>query len=281
MVLLIGVQLINRFIYNLNSSEELNILLQEKMEEGKKLAALENEITIARNIQLANVPHTLPEVQEFDIGVKYIPAENISGDFYNFHAFEKEKLGVLIADVSGHGIPSSLITSMVKILFSTLKPVYSQPDLFIRGLNRYLHDKMEGNFLTAGYCYISRKDKKAVFSRAGHEPLFHISHKSSEAVLHEYKPSGIIIGLNNDIDPKVTEFTIDSGDRIILYTDGLIEVINDTKEIFGRERLKKLMVQSKHLPIDETLEFILKSLREWNSFGSFEDDFTLVIIDIR
>ena len=280
MMILIGLQLINRFVYNLNTSEHLNTILIEKMEESKRLERLENEISIARKIQLGNVNNTIPGLDMFRIGVKYIPAENISGDFYNFHTTEPDKLGVLIADVSGHGIPASLIASMVKILFSILTPIYSRPDLFIKELNRYLFDKMGGNFLTAGYCYISKSKNSAVFARAGHEPLLHISYKSGEAVLHEYEPPGRIIGINPESNPEQVEFEIVTGDRIILYTDGLIEIFNEKKEISGKEMLKSLLLQSKDLDTEKAIEFVFNSLSEWNSYKQFEDDFTLIIIDI-
>jgi len=278
-IILIGVQLVNRFIYNLNESEQLNILLNEKMEEGKRLARLENEVSIARKIQLANVPRSLPELKGFSIGVKYIPAENISGDFYNFHAPERDRLGILIADASGHGIPASLIATMVKILFNTLAPVYSDPGQFIRGLNEYIHDKMNGNLLTAGYCFISREDKKAIYARAGHEPLLHIS--SRDSVLREYNPYGRIIGFNGKVDSELIEFPVDSGDRIILYTDGLIEIYSEMDEVFGREKFKELLIQSKDLSADESTEFIYRSLCKWTSVKPFKDDFTLIIIDIE
>lgn len=280
MMILIGLQLVNRFIFNLNTSEQLNILLQEKMEAGSRLARLENEIMIARKIQLANVPQSLPELRGFNIGVKYLPAENISGDFYNFHPFEDKGLGVLIADASGHGVPASLISSMVKILFGTLAPVYSNPDLFIQGLNMHLYNKMEGNILTAGYCYIDRSLKKAHYARAGHVPLLHISRKNGVDVLHEYMPHGRVIGIKESIELDLVEFEIGPGDRIVAFTDGLTEAFNSSKEMFGLDRLKMLLMQSKDLTIDESIEFIFDALNAWKQSGGFDDDFTLIIIGI-
>jgi len=281
MMMLIGLQLINRFIYNLNSLEQLNILLVKKMEEGERLARLENEISIAKKIQQSNVPNIIPELNTFTIGVKYIPAENISGDFYNFHTIEPDKLGVLISDVSGHGIPASLIASMVKILFSILSPFYADPYNFIKELNKYLFDKMGANFLTAGYLYIDKSEKKGVYARAGHEPLIHITRNNNEAVLHEYLPRGRIIGINPHIELETAEFSINPGDRIILNTDGLSEVFNEKKELFGRERLKNLFIDSNSLPAGEAVEFVYDSLSRWNKYKLFEDDFTLIIIDIE
>lgn len=280
MMILIGVQLVNRFIHTLNASERLNLLLQEKMEEGKRLASLENELSIARRIQLANVPRTLPDVQSFTIGVKYIPAENISGDFYNFHTVERDKLGVLIADVSGHGVPASLIASMLKVLFGTLTPLYERPVEFLRGLNGSLYDKMEGNFLTAGYCYIDRAAGKAFFARAGHEPLLHISYKTGEAELHEYKSRGMAIGFRPDIDTEVMEFAVTPGDRIILYTDGLIEAFGGNREMFGVQRLKNVLMQSREMPIEKSIESVYGALMTWSSFRALEDDFTFIMIGI-
>ena len=281
MVILIGGHLINRFVYNLNNSERLNILLSARMEEGKRLASLENEISIARQIQLANVPNSLPELNAFTIGVKYIPADNISGDFYNFHAIGQEGLGVLIADVSGHGVPASLIASMVKILFSTLAPDASNPESFIGKLNAYLFDKMEGNFLTAGYCYINWSELKARYARAGHESMLHIVRNDDGPVLHEYTPPGRAIGLGPDISLKIHEFSVVPGDRLILFTDGLTEACNDTREIFGYERLKRLFISTSGLSVQDSIDSVYNAIREWNSSSSFDDDFTLIIIDIK
>lgn len=280
MMILIGVHLVNRFIFNLNSLEKLNRLLQEKLEEGERLARIENEIAIARKIQLANVPRTLPELKGFTIAVKYIPAENISGDFYNFHAFEDDRLGVLIADVTGHGIPASLIASMVKILFSTLTPLYSSPGLFIRGLNSHLYDKMEGNLLTAGYFYINRRDKKVHYARAGHEPLLHVSRRNGAVALDEYMPQGRVIGVDDSMEPELTEFEIDNGDRIVAYTDGLVEAVNVNREMFGLDRLKSLIIESAGFSIDDAVEYIFRKLQQWRSSVQFDDDFTLIMIDI-
>ncbi len=280
MLVLSGVQLVKRFIYNLETSERLNLLLREKIDEGKRLASLEKELAIARRIQLANVPRSLPELGGFDIGVKYIPAENISGDFYNFHAVGQNTLGVLIADISGHGIPASLIASMLKILFSTLAPVCSEPAMFVKGLNAYLYDKMEGNFLTAAYCYIRAADGKALYARAGHEPLLHISRAGGGAALREYAPRGRLIGLSADMDFELLEFDVALGDRLVLYTDGIIEAFNESREMLGRERFQKLVMESRDLSAEASIEAIHRAVREWISSTPLVDDFTLVIIDI-
>ncbi|HPA73157.1 MAG TPA: PP2C family protein-serine/threonine phosphatase [Spirochaetota bacterium] len=281
MVVIIGLQLVDRFINNLNAAEKLNVILEETMEDGKRLAALDNELSIARRIQLANVPRSLPELKSFSIGVKYIPAENISGDFYNFHSQEQDRLGVLIADVSGHGVPASLIASMVKILFSTLAPLASNPDLFIKGMNAYLRDKLEGHFLTAGYCFIDRAKRRAQYARAGHEPLVHLSRKNGDTAMREIGGRGRAIGLHDDIDMRPAEFEVAQGDRLVLFTDGLVEAFNDRKEIFGRERLKALILQSQDFPAERAAEYIYKALREWNCYNAFMDDLTLIIIDVE
>lgn len=279
---LIGMQLINRFIYHLNAAEELNILLQEKMTEGERLAALDKELSIARRIQLANVPAALPESATFSIGVRYIPAENISGDFYNCNLIDDERLSVIIADVSGHGVPASLIASMLKVLFHALAPVHTRPDTFISELNRFLFDKMEGNFLTAGYCYIDMKEKKALYARAGHEPLYHIRRGIGGApVLSQYKPHGRMIGVDPELEPELEVFSIEPGDRIVLYTDCLIETLNDENEMFGDERTMALLLGSMDLSAEESAEHVYRSLLEWSRGKLFEDDFTLIIIDIH
>jgi len=279
---LIGMQLINRFIYHLNAAEELNILLRKKMAEGERLAALDKELSIARKIQLANVPAALPESATFSIGVRYIPAQNISGDFYNCNLIDDERLSVIIADVSGHGVPASLIASMLKVLFHALAPAYARPDMFISELNRFLFDKMEGNFLTAGYCYIDMKEKKALYARAGHEPLYHITRSIVGApVLNQYKPHGRVIGVAPELDPELEVFSIEPGDRLVLYTDCLIETLNDENEMFGDERTRDMLLGTVDLSAEESAEHVYRSLLEWSRGKPFEDDFTLIIIDIH
>jgi len=280
MLLLIGVQLINRFIHTLNKAEELNVILNEKMKESKRLAFLDNEIEIARNIQLATIPKFSPELKEFTIAAKYIPAENISGDFYNFHSFENNKLGCLIADVSGHGIPASLIASMVKVLFSAQKDLYSNPIDFISRLNSHLYNNMEGNFLTAAYLYIDRDINKCFYTRAGHEPMILLSESDGNVLSKQFLPHGRAIGFLPDIKIELLEIDIKENDRIILYTDGLTEACSSNEEIYGMERLEELFIKSKKISPQEAIDFIYKELQKWMSKELFEDDFTLIIIDI-
>lgn len=283
MISVIAVQLVNRFINSLNMTEKLNLILENKIEEGKRLASLDKELSIARKIQLAAVPKTLPDHPGFSIHVKYVPAENISGDFYNFHTLNSDGIGVMVADVSGHGVPASLIASMVKILFSVLAPVAADPVMFLQGINSYLFNKMEDNFLTAGYCFFNSRTMTGQYARAGHEPLIHITKIDGSPVINRYMPAGRAVGIIKEIDVEYAVFKFNSGDRFVLYTDCIIEEINSSNSMFGVEGLEKVLMESIDKDAVRCTEHVFASLKEWSlerHQHNFEDDFTLIVIDI-
>jgi len=139
---------------------------------------------------------------------------------------------------------------------------------------------MEGNPLTAGYFYINSRDKKGHYARAGHEPLLHVSRRNGAVALDEYMPQGRVIGVDDSMEPELAEFEIDNGDRIVAYTDGLVEAVNVNREMFGLDRLKSLIIESAGFSIDDAVEYIFRKLQQWRSSVQFDDDFTLIMIDI-
>lgn len=278
MIFIFALHLVNRFVTSLNQTEKLNIALRNSLIENMRLAALERELDIARKIQLSNLSRAIPSSPFFDIAVKYVPAEKIGGDYYNFHMPASHQIGVLISDVSGHGVPAALIASMLNVLAGMFAHLADRPDLMLSEINKNIIGNIENQFITTAYAFIDYHNKTLLFARAGHLPLF-VIRKGSNAI-EEFLPRGRAIGLMEKNEYHVHSISVEPGDRIILYTDCAIEAFNAEKTLFGEERFKGLLLQEGSRSPHVLSEIICRELHSWSQ-GKLEDDLTIIIIDIR
>ncbi|MCP4152120.1 MAG: serine/threonine-protein phosphatase [bacterium] len=246
-----------------------------------QLLRIEQELRTAREIQFSIIPKKVPSIPGLDIAAKYIPMDAIGGDFYDFCPVGTEGVGVLITDVSGHGVPAALIASMIKISFFHEHNNSHLPARLLQGLNHSLRDKLEKRFLTAGFTYINTQQKKLLYARAGHLPLMVWRKKQQECI--ELTPKGILIGFSQTRGYDVDELTLQAGDRILLYTDGLIETFSKEEEVFGVDNLKKLLEQHQDLSAAAFADRLLIHLRDWTGKDkeeSFDDDLTFIVMDV-
>ncbi len=279
LLLIVAIHMISRFVSSLNEAEHLNEILRQTMEEGKRLASLDKELEIAREIQLSSIPADLPNHPGFEIAVKYVPAEKIGGDFYNFHEIDDNHIGILICDVSGHGVPAALLSSMVKALFITLKKSALKPATFLLRMNEILTGTIGNNFLTAGYLLLDYGTMTAHYARGGHEPLLVITR---DGEIKQYLPKGRLIGVMSESNIEQESFPFREGDRFVLYTDCAIEAFNDKHRMFGEPALLDTLNDSISNTPSDAVERVYDALVQWtgNQLNT-HDDLTLVIIDVR
>jgi two-component system, sensor histidine kinase ChiS len=255
------------------------IRLKKTVDENKKLTSIKQEIELARKIHFSTIPEELPQVANLDIVVKYIPMQVIGGDFYDFHKIDENRIGAFISDISGHGIPAAIVASMVKIAFSMLKDVADHPGQLMKEMNRILTGNIENSFVTAGYAVIDREAMKLYYIRSGHEPLL-LYHKKTNA-LEEITPAGRLIGFSWADNYEVHESNIEQGDRIIMYTDGFLEVYNKEREIMNINFLKNAIIRGRELSATDLADSLTGLLKRWRGLDEeFEDDVTIVVIDI-
>src|SRR5271170_573892 len=138
---------------------------------AKQLETIKGELETARRIQLSILPQQMPKVVGLDIAARYIPMTEVAGDFYDFIVVDEKRLGAFVGDVSGHGMPAALISSMLKIGLAAQSPVASDPALVMAGLNQALCGKFQGHFVTAAYIYIDTEKGVIRYAGAGHPPL--------------------------------------------------------------------------------------------------------------
>ena len=243
----------------------------------RRLLSIEDELTIAREIQTSILPSGVPEVRHLRISAAYLPMTAVAGDFYWFIAVDPHRAGFLVADVSGHGVPAALIASMIKVAMQSVVACADNPASVLRGVERTLSGQLRGQFVSAAYLWLDTEKRKALYSAAGHPPLLHWSQGKLESI----QSNGLIFGVKPDCDYPVCEISIAKGDRFLLYTDGLIEPENTNRESFGDRRLGEVLRESQLLPSSELSDRLLSELRHWQpASAAQQDDITLIVIDV-
>ena len=246
----------------------------------KNLFAITHELETARQIQSFILPQEMPLQQSLEITARYVPMATMAGDFYDFIRIDEKRLGILVADVSGHGVPASLIASMVKIAFVSQTPHASDPARVLTGVNRILCGKFESDFVTAGYLYIDTGQQTASYAAAGHPPL--LLWRQAEQKISEFRTKGIILGQFEGAHYEAVALSYDRGDRFFLYTDGIVEATNMAGEIFGWERLKSSIATGSGHPSNKFVDKLIEDIYNWSAKGSsttLDDDLTLVVVD--
>lgn len=246
------------------------------------LGALREELEIARGIQLAILPGHMPHIEGLEVTTRYLPSSAVAGDFYDFLITGDQCLGILIADVSGHGVPAALLASMVKVAISTQTQHASNPAAVLSGLNRILYGKLQEQFVTASYLFLDVPKRKALYASAGHPAL--LLCRGNEGRVVEYDETGLVLGVAPDVQYANTEFTVQVEDRIVLCTDGVLEAMNKRDELFGKQRLKQSIEDGAHVPGDRFSDALLGKLEAWTGSGPGQaqaDDVTLVVVDFK
>jgi len=253
---------------------------QERDKFAENLAA-------ARLVQQEILPQRTPSSDLVDIAYRYLPMEEVGGDYFTFVDFrEHESLGIFIGDVSGHGVPAALYTMMVKAITDRLFRKYNlNPSRFLEELNNEIHRAMTKHFLTGIYGFFSYGDQPGSvnfnFSKGGHPyPVYYSRSRKGAEYLES---TGKALGFFGDEKYPNMTFAMDRGDRIYFYTDGLIEVTDKHKEIYGFERFLELVNEANaggH-SLNESLDFILKAVIDFNPNYEQEDDMVIIGIEVR
>jgi len=241
-----------------------------------ELSAIQKELSLAKNIQESALPSSLPASRFWDMSAVSIQMHDVGGDFYDYHQVDDKNLGILIGDVSGHGIPAALTVSMLKIAFSLQLSNAENPKMVIENINKILYGNVENNFITASYIFINIEKKVLYYSNAGHPPMFIWNVNKQKLIPLNAK--GIGIGFSPSPEYQTLNHEIEEGDRIIMYTDGFTEARHESGELYEEERLIKAISKNSDLTANELKNHLVEEINEWSKIQ--DDDLTLVVIDI-
>jgi phosphoserine phosphatase RsbU/P len=243
----------------------------------RRLLSIENELEVARQLQFSILPTSIPEVQNVRIAVAYRPMTAVAGDFYEFVPVDRMRIGFLVADVTGHGVPAALIASMIKVAMQSVVSCAQDPREVLRGLNRILFRQLHDQFVTAAYLWLDTENRKASYSAAGHPPLL----RWREGNLERIESNGLLFGVIPDPDFPVCNLAIQSGDRFLLYTDGVIEPENASGDSFGDRKLEQVIRNNQSRPPSELSDQLLSEIRLWQPASlAQQDDITLIVVDV-
>lgn len=266
---------INTFSDYASVAIENSILLEQSIEKER----LEKELDVAREIQRKILPSKNPDFENLSVSSVFIPAFEVGGDYYDFFEISKEKVGFIIADVSGKGISAAFIMAEIKGIFESLSQMIESPKEILVQANNILKSTLnKKSFVSALYGLIDMNEEVLYFSRAGHCPVILI--RNGEVNL--FKPSGIGLGLTNSYHFKehLEEFKIDlkQNDNLIFYTDGITEAKNKELEDFGDERFIKILLNNADQTVEKISNEVIKEVTLFSKDHSQYDDITLVIL---
>jgi sigma-B regulation protein RsbU (phosphoserine phosphatase) len=249
------------------------VATRRAVERDQQFTAIQKELEIAKRIQLSILPPAFPASDHFRVAARYVPMTSVAGDFYDFLVAQGGKAGLLIADVSGHGVPAALIASMVKLAANSQGEDTAHPEKLLAGMNSTLCGNTQSQFVTAAYAHLDAHTGELRYAAAAHLPMLLLR----DGKVASIEENGLMLALFSSATYTSTTQQLKAGDRLLLYTDGIAEAANASEEQFGQERLCGLLQESAKLTPDETADLILARINEWSA--SQDDDRTVLVCD--
>jgi serine phosphatase RsbU (regulator of sigma subunit) len=238
------------------------------------LVAVQRELETAREIQTALLPRDLPRVSGLDVAARYVPMTAVAGDLYDVVRIGPSQVGLLVADVAGHGVPAALVASMVKLAFSTQVEETLDPASVLAGMNRLLCRQLDGTFVTAVYAAIDTQARTITVANAGHPALLV---GRADGVVEDSPERGLMLGFVPDASYASARLELRDGDRILLYTDGIPEAQSPGGEFLDTGRLRAWLTSGCAGVAGACADSILSRLEDWRGSRAFDDDVTLVV----
>ncbi len=272
------------------SFNEMTGSIEGLLQTAAEKKRLEEELRIARVIQMSLLPRGALDVPGLAITALCVPAREVGGDYYDFFHLDGDRLGVLIADVSGKGTSAALYMAELKGLVLALSHRHDSPRDLLVEVNRIISDHLDSrSFITMTYAIIDMGRGVMTFCRAGHTPLIYLPGPSLlPAAAQVLIPDGMVVGLRIDgaaemFDTLLEEHAVDlsTGDVIVLYTDGISEAMNAASDLFGDQRLSRLVEEHGHLESGELRERILREIEAFVGSADQHDDMTMILLKVN
>ncbi len=250
-------------------------LMRERVSAEARLEQVQQELELACTVHGRLLPARLPDEPGLAMHLHYAPQSQMGGDLYAFHHHNGDLIA-LLADVTGHGITAALDSSVVWAGFREATVKESEPAGIIRSMNQFLVGHLGFRFVTACCVRVNMARSKMFVCSGGHVPVLHVRGNSATFV----GPIGTLLGYDPAAEYTEDEVVVQAGDRILLYTDGLVESHTRTPELTGIEALAKLAAEAPSLSAAPFAQFIVDGMREYRADPTQADDVTLLVLEV-
>ena len=249
------------------------VMLHEQLVEKKRL---EGQLEVARQVQLELLPPSDPNLEGFDISAYNFPTEEVSGDYYDWVRIYDDQIGMVIADVSGKGVPAALLMAFLRASLRSAIHIGYAPHISMAKVNYLLWESIERNqFVTAFYGVLDASNKTLAYTNAGHNPPLLLDRDGNYRFIER---GGLPLGMFRDTRYYEYYVPIEPGQVIVLYTDGVTEAVNPEGEEYGRERLAKAVLKARQMSAREMISQIHRDVLDWTKGQGATDDITFFII---
>lgn len=261
----------------------LSRYVPQYVEELAQEERIKQELQIAREVQQSFLPVQTPEFADLDLAAMCKPAYETGGDYYDFVQLDDHRVAVMIGDVSGKGIQAAFYMTFVKGVIHTLCRETDSPAEVLKKTNRLFCDNApRGTFISLVYGIVDLKKRTFHFARAGHNPILRIT--SDNGKVQKMQPSGIGIGLAKgerfEDHIEEVEVTLAENDLLVLYTDGIVEALNERETFYGEQRLNNLLKRSKRKSSKDILETLSQDVKSFVGKAKQHDDMTMLVMKL-
>jgi len=240
---------------------------------------LESELELSQIVQRALLPQRIPNIVGVELAAFSRPSEIIGGDYFDFFNYRDGAHGLVIADVSGHGVAAGILMSSLQTALRTMAPDTEVPAEILERINRfYIHNINFTTFITVFLARFDPESRILTYINAGHNPP--VVYRKDTGDIQWLTRTAPAIGLAEDFRPRTESVTLAKGDSLLLYTDGLTEALNMNREQFGHERLAELFVRNVNLTMPDILQVVRQTVNEFSDQVPLVDDATLIALKI-
>jgi sigma-B regulation protein RsbU (phosphoserine phosphatase) len=240
---------------------------------------LESELELSQVVQRALLPQRIPNIRGVELAAFSRPSEIIGGDYFDFFQFQDGTHGLVIADVSGHGVAAGMLMSSLQTAIRTMAPETNSPAEILERINRfYIHNIHFTTFVTVFLAQFDPATLTLTYVNAGHNPP--AVRRRQTGAIHWLKPTAPAIGLAEAFHARMESIGFSQGDSLLLYTDGITEVLNISNEQFGQERLAELVQQHADRPAPDLLQAVRQAVSAFGGNRPLVDDVTMVALRV-
>ncbi|HKK44931.1 MAG TPA: GAF domain-containing SpoIIE family protein phosphatase [Balneolaceae bacterium] len=268
----------DRRLLSIIGSQSAQVIENARLyEEEKALYSLQEEMRMARDIQLSLLPDRPPEIPGFQISATNIPAKFVGGDYYDFLSLTSNKLGFCVGDITGKGMPAAMLMANLQATLRSQVMIFEDCCTCLKGTNKQLYRNTESTkFATLFYGILNPESGMLEYANGGHDTpiLFRDKNQDPEFL----NSTGLLLGVMDNVEYEMESTTLETNDVLFLFTDGITEAMNPEQQEFGLDRLACLVGKNRNKTADQIKETVLQEVRTYASQAPQSDDITIMVI---